>query len=519
MERFVHRYADRITGVLSGFDRLVFRGTLRQLVYGDGLKAFLWHRQVLLKEFGDFALALTDRLKTAVRGAAEALGRPVKHLLSPRTRKEDVARAIAERDGITEGLIAVLTAVEPCQSWEIYRNRETRRLEPRPARRKCLFLYQYWQHPRFGLCYARIQTWLPFHLQVGLNGRTWLAGQLDRAGIAYERRENCFPWVADVPAAQRLLDRQLTTAWPRALSWFARRANPLHRAFFGALPIPLDYYWTTRQSEWATDVMFRDAPALAEIYPALVRHGIATFGSADVMRFLGHKVHGAFRGEIVSDFKDRPEGVRIRHAASGNAVKAYDKQGRILRVETTVNDPTRWKVWRPAQGQPDGPKAWRPMRRGVADLHRRAEVSQAANERYLDALASVDTATPLGTLTRDVCQATTWHGGRVRGLRPFVEEDRRLFQAVSRGEYALTGFRNGDLQAHLFDGPAPTDARDRRRRSARVTRQLRMLRAHGLIKKLGRSRRYSVTPKGRDLMAAFLACHDVTLAQLNHAAA
>ena len=191
----------------------------------------------------------------------------------------------------------------------------------------------------------------------------------------------------------------------------------------------------------------------------------------------------------------------------------YDKQGSILRVETTINNPYGMKVFRPREGDADGPSSWRPMRKGVADLHRRTRISQACNERYLDALSSVDTATPLGELIKKICAPTEWRGKRVRALRPWQQEDTALFQAVSRGEFNVNGFRNADLQAHLFDHPAQSPA-ERKRRSAKVTRLLRMLRAHGLIKKVQFSHRYVLTAGGRDLIAAILTTQRVTLAQL-----
>jgi hypothetical protein len=302
---------------------------------------------------------------------------------------------------------------------------------------------------------ARIQTWMPFTIQICLNGREWLARQMDAAGIRYRRRDNCFTWI-------------------------------------------------------------EDSVALAEIYPALVQHGISAFSSPDVMRFLGRKVHGAFRGEIVSDFKDRPEGVRIKHRVGINSVKLYDKQGSILRVETTVNDPRGFKVFRPAEGDPEGHCTWRPMRKGIADLHRRARVSAASNERYLDALASVDTSTPLGELIGEICRPALWRGKRVRALRPWSEEDVQLFEAVTRGEFNVNGFRNRDLQALLYNRPAGSPE-EKRRRSSRVTRLLRMLRAHGLIRKVPHTRRYTLAAKGRQVLPAILTADNITLGQIQRA--
>jgi hypothetical protein len=501
---------------LNGFDRLVFRGTLRPIAFAAGLMSFLWRRQVLLKDFGAYAQLLTEQLKGASLQRARREGRPVRYLQSSATDKEAIARQIARQDGITEGLIVVLECVEPCRSFDIFRNRAAKRLELVPRLRKCKFLYHYLIHPVFGFMSARIQTWLPFSVQVCLNGREWLACQMQAAGIRFRRRDNCFIRVDGVRRAQRLLNEQLHLAWPIHLRRIARMLNPAHGRMFAGTWV--DYYWSVYQSEWATDVMFEDAASLAELYPSLVIGGITQMSSADVMRFLGGKVHGAFRGEIVSDFKDRPEGVRLKHRVGDNSVKLYDKQGSILRVETTMNNPAGFKVYRRREGDPDGPQAWRPLRRGIADLHRRAQVSQACNERYLDALAALDTSVPLKKLLGRLCRPTLWNGRRFRALRPWAEPDMKLLQTVSRGEFTLNGFRNRDLQALLFDG-LPSAPQQKRSRSAQVTRLLRLLRAHGLIKKVTSTHRYLLTANGREIIAAIIQSHNVTLEQLRKAAA
>ena len=257
----------------------------------------------------------------------------------------------------------------------------------------------------FGLMHARLQTWFPFTIQVCLNGRSWLARQMDRRGMTYRQADNCFLRLDNPAGAQRLMDRLLGWDWPKFLGRIAGRVNP-------ALPQVLrgyrvDYYWSASESEWASDVMFRSASALAAIYPALARGAITAFDSANVLRFLGKGPQGNFRAPITSDYRRRVEGLRVKHAVGSNSVKMYDKQGSVLRVETTVNDPRSLRVYRRKEGQPDGPAGWHRMRKGVADLRRRAEVSQGCNDRYFDALATLDTSTPLGKLVEPICRPTT----------------------------------------------------------------------------------------------------------------
>jgi len=516
VQTFIDRHADKLLGVLNGFDRLVFRGTLRTLAYVEGMRGFLWRQQILLKNFKEYSVGVTRLLGESSRRAAVEQGRPVLYLSSAKTSKEDMARGIAKKDGIKDGLVCLLESVEPCMTYEIHRNREEKRLELRRTTGKCKFIYHYLIHPTFGFMNARIQTWFPFNVQVCLNGREWLARSMDKAGLAYERRDNCFAWLQDVEKAQALMDRQLEIEWPRELARIARVLNPAHGQVFRRER--LDYYWSVFQSEWATDLMFRDARSLRELYRPLVRHAIDTYSSADVMRFLGRPVHGGFKGEVVSDFKDRAEGVRVKHRAGENSVKIYDKQGSVLRVETTVNDPTEFKVFRAKEGDEGGEREWRPMRKGIADLHRRSEISQKSNERYLEALAAVDSTTSLGELLSTVARPTTWNGARVRGLRPWAPDDLELIKAVSRGEFCVNGFRNRDLQGLLFTSKA-TSPEERRRRSGRISRLLRLLRAHGLIHKLPRSHRYKLSPRGRQVATALLAAHDLSLAKINTPAA
>jgi hypothetical protein len=273
--------------------------------------------------------------------------------------------------------------------------------------------------------------------------------------------------------------------------------------------------------------MFRNRAALSGLYPSLVGHGIQNLSSVDVMRYLGKRVsekgtvHGNFEGEVVSDLKERPEGMRIKHRVNGNSIKMYDKQGSLLRVETTINNTRDLKVFRrPESHGPEGkPKAkpsWQRMRKGVADLRRRAQVSQAANERYLEAMAAVEKTTPLKQLTEPLCRAVTWKGRSERALNPLSDGDATLLREVARGEFILNGFRNRDLRELLFK--TPTDAVEKRRQSGKVTRLIRLLRAHGLIQKVPRTHRYLVSPKGREAITALLCAREANTAQLAKAA-
>jgi hypothetical protein len=526
MQKFIAKFGRMIQGVISGSDRLVLRGSLRAIQYPFGMMGYLWHKQVPLTEFGKHAQEVTNQMKEASLEEARRLGRPIQYLPSSKTDKKAIAEQIAARDQMEEGLICVLSCVEPCLSFDVGPNPEKKRLELKHRLRKCLFLYHYWMHPIFGFLSARIQTWFPFQVQIYLNGREWLAHQMKREALNYIRHENCFTWIADYPRAQALMDDQLKTDWSKELGAIGQQLNPLHRGIF--TNFPADYYWSAIESEWATDVGFRGATELQRLFPWLVEHGMNSFSSPDVMRFLGHKVtrqgqvNGNFQGEVCTDLKRRAEGVRVKHRVDRNSVKMYDKAhstpGSVLRIEMTMNNEKVYRVYRPKEGEPEGEKKWRRMRRGLADLHRRGAVSQQVNERYLDALASVDNSARLQQILQPIEKRKQWKGRPVRALHPFSPEDGALLEIVSRGEFMIRGICNKDLRHALFPQLAQT-AIEARSRSALISRKLRLLRAHGLIHKISGRNLYQVSPAGRVLLTTFIIASQASANQLMKKAA
>ena len=511
MERFVTRYQDRIAGILTGFDRMLFRGTLRSISYPKGAEIWLSSRRVLLKDFAPFAEALTARVKAHATQVAADAHRPIEYLESSRLSKEDRARTIQQRDGITDGLIAIFSCVEPCRAVTVRSNRATRRLGCVVQERKCAHLYFYYADRDFGLMHIRLQTWFPFTVQVCVNGREWLVQQLTRAGVGFDRSDNCVTRVDDGDRAQRLLDQLTTRRWARLLRRLADRVNPLiHRSSGLSLR---SYYWSLQESEFATDVLFQRPADLAAVYPALARHAIEAFGSQDVLRFLGRRMGGQSAGEVTSSYLRRPEGLRVKHHVEENSIKMYDKAGRVLRIEVTINQPRRFLVYRERTRRGHRQRCWGKMRKGIADLPRRVELSRAANARYLNALSVVLDPTPIHQLFDPISRRRHINDRPYRPLRPIAPDEGARFAALLHGYTALHGCRPQDLR-RVLSPTEPTDPADRKRLTGRVSRLFRLYRAHGLIAKIAHTHRYHVTPKGHQIMSTALRFRIANLSQL-----
>ena len=431
-EEFSSKFGSLIKAALGGLDRLRLCGTLRPLFTPRWMNIYLCAAKVLLKDYSKHAQALTERVCQRARQIAEGAGRPYLYVASAQTSKEALIEQIAWRDRISEGLVAVLSAVEPCVAISVRGDAAKKRLSPVVQRRKCLHLYHYYEHPILGRCHLRLQSWYPFTVDVCLNGRAWLARQMDTEDLAYCRADNCFVALQDPGRAQALADAQLLADWPQLLQGLLRQAHPLHDEILSPLPA-LHYYWTVTQSEYATDVIFKKPEALQRHYPAFVHHAMRNFQSLDVMRFLGHrvptttgKVNGRFKDQVISDLKHRSEGLRIEHRAGGNSVKAYNKHARLLRVETTLNQPEVFKVYRaennPQTASQSKARQWQRLRRSIVDLPRRAEVSRAANRRYLQALAATQGNIALGQAAARLTVPVRWQGRRYRAIHPLELE-------------------------------------------------------------------------------------------------
>ena len=511
MERFLHIHADNVLGVLGGFDRMLFRGTLRSLSYVKGMDAFLGSKGILYKEFGAFAERCSNQIKAQAEAIARQHQRPLLYVESAQVSKEELAQEIRERDGISEGLVCVLTCVEPCQTYSLRKDAERKLLHLVKGLRKCLHVYFYFVDREFGPMHVRLQTWLPFSIQVCLNGREYLARQLDKAKIGYEKRDNCFVRIDDLARAQKILDRLVQRKWTKYLKMLARRINPLLLPQSG-LSLR-DYYWTWRQGEFATDIMFKDAASLKKIYPRLVRHTLTVFGCRDLLRFLGRRVNRRFAGEVTTEYHQRVEGVCVKHWVEENSLKMYDKQGSVLRIETTINNPRRFKVYRWATRHGKRCQAWLPMRKAIIDLPRLVEICQAANQRYLEALADVDMAQPVHQILDPVSQRRVVDGRAYRGLRPVTAEEAALFACLLRGKFHLQGFRNADVR-QILAPHAGHDPSQRRAASGRATRYLRLLRAHRLIRKVPKTHYYRVTRRGTQVMATAIRLRETQLTAL-----
>jgi hypothetical protein len=493
--RFLAKFANLIVGTLHCFDRVIFKGHLA-LAAPHELEAFV--DRVLHMRRTDFmktqAPRYSDRLVEHAPSWAQKAGRTYEYRTGS-FRKDHRALNLIRDQGISEGLVGILCTQETCPSFRLVPGPKRPEFVSRPRPQRVL--YYYFLDREFGLIHVRLQTWLPFTVQVYVNGHEWLAQQMVLKKLGFVQQHNAFTQLDDPAQAQRLADRFARLPWPKILDRGAQQVNPLLRELLPGYPV----HWVVDQAEYATDLIFQSRAALAGLYRALLDYAVRTFTPKDILGFLGRKGDRRFDGEVHTDYEDeRWFGTRIKHRMKSNWLKMYDKFGRILRVEMVINSSKEFWVYR-TQPHRDGTSSvgYYPMTKSVASLVDYQEQALACNRRYLDALAVVDDPTPVDRDLRHLTDPTVVDGRSYAGFHPARRDDVRLFRAVLDGDHIARGFRNADIREPLFG--RLLQRRQQRRASAAVGRLLKRLHVRHLVAKIPRTRRWRVTEHGRHLLS------------------
>jgi hypothetical protein len=486
--QLIDRYRRQIHGVLSCFDRFVVQGTLTDIAYAEAATAYLKRRRVRVFDFEEtFAKPLKEGLCALAEQLAERNGLEIEYVRKKDFRKEDRVRKILDERGDHPGLVHVFSAVESCPAYRPWYDKGTGRTYLRQREAKCLHYYFYFVHEELGLCFLRVPTWAPFRLMFYFNAHQYLARQLERRGIGFVMQDNAFFAVDDFEKAQEIADSLSPKKLHRILEQVAAEYCPFLARFFSG------YHWSILQAEYATDVIFRRAEDLAPLYDHLMRSAIHGLKADDVAMFLGRKLSELYQGEVGGDIHLRIEGRRVRHHMGAASIKMYDKRGLVLRVETTVNDVTFFKHYRQVEHR-DGTSEMKtaPMKKTIYSLPPLRQVMSAANRRYLDYLSTLDDPSA-GQKTLDrISQPVRENDRPYRGFNLFDASDLNLFRTLARGGFTVSGFRNLDLRKTLgATGP-------------QVSRLLKRLRVHGLVKKVRATYKYYLTSMGRAVVLSAL---------------
>lgn len=484
-ELLTERYSKQIAGILSCYDRIVIFGTLPQICYAEGMTSWLYQSGVRIFDYPRFAQPFRDQIRQNAEKLAVEHGLEIDYIRKKNFRKEDRIKEVLSKRGEKPGLVWIFSAMEPCSTFKPWHDKSSGKTFLKFAQSKCLHYYFYLIDEELGLCYVRVPTWLPCRLQVYCNGHNWLALQLKRKGIAHKLLDNAFTEIGDWERAQKISDSWQPRRLHGTLDQFARRFCPISK-HFGRL-----YHWSLNQAEYATDVVFKRQADLAAVYDNLTRTAIHTVKPDNIATFLGRKLNGNYQDEVGNRFNIRIEGTRIKHTMGPVSIKMYDKFSLILRIETTVNDLAFFKHYRVVEHR-DGSREtkWAALQKTIYSLPALRELLTAANRRYLEFLSTIEEPRAGNDKLNKLSQPVEQNDRSFPGFNFFDPDDQLLFETIARGEYNISGFQNKSLRLHLTT-----------KTTAQMSRLLKRLRLHGLIKKIGRTYKYYLTSFGKQVIA------------------
>ena len=482
----LERYDDRIAGVLSCYDRVVITGTLPTVCYAGGMTKFLNASDVRIFDYPRFAEPLRELVREQAASLAAEAGATIEHIGKKHIRKEAVVAKVLEQRGEHPGLVHVISAMEGCDTYKPWHDKQTHKTYLRPDKGQCLHYYFYFMDAELGLLHLRVPTWAPFRLQFYCNGHSRLARQLVAEGIGFTAADNAFTRIADWQLAQDLADGFSPDQLHRVLDRYAALCCPVLDVFGQT------YHWSLMQVEYATDVVFRSAATLRPLYEQLTREAVLRVKAEQIATFLGRKITPQLAQEIGSQYATRIEGTCIKHQFGKASIKMYDKFGCVLRIETTTNDVSFFKHHRKVEHRDSLPtRGLAPVKKTIYSLIDLREIMLGCNRRYLAHLSALDDFSAGVRALGRVTKPRTVGDRAVKGINFFEPGDSALLHALQDPKVNIAGIRRGDLLADL-DLFTPS----------RLSRQLRRLLDLGVIKRIKGTYRYYLTKAGRAATAA-----------------
>lgn len=488
-DSLLERYAAQIEGTLGCFDRVVITGTLVEVAHAKAVESRLAYDGIKCFDIKEFADPLRREICDNAKALAAEAGLEVEFIRRKNFRKDERIAAILRQRGSHPGLVHVFSAMENCTTFEPWHDRASARTGMRATSGKCLHFYFYFIHQRLGLMYVRVQTWLPCRLQIYFNGHNALALQLAKAGISCKMADNAFVQCDDWARAQTLADEFDIQRLHRDLDKLAARCVPFLKGF------PAGYHWSLMQVEHAFDIVWKSKGTLAPVYAEISRQAIHTVKAPDVAKFLGRPLPKDPDTQVCSDFHTRVEGTRVKHFLGPASLKLYDKHGLVLRIECTANDVTFFKHHRKVEHR-DGTATYQvaPLKKSIYSLGDLRGLLAAANARYLQFLGELeDRSEGTRRLDKITTPVTDGNTRRSRGFNLFCASDLQALLAVLHGEHNISGLTNRLLRKLLPEWSG-----------ARISRLLKRLRLHGIIKKIGKTYKYYASETGRRLLIVLL---------------
>ena len=484
MDRLSELLGHQVEFSYTAWDRMVLNGYLDRLQRPENLVYFFREVVGAPAVTPEVLMSRTAPYRTWVAKFATERGIPL--VAAPKDqRKEEVVAPYYRQFKAAEGVVCILSSVEQGRTFVSY----TPRFPPpsadphyrliSAARKRFLHYYFYLLDAVLGPMSLRISTFLPFTIACFLNGHSFLAQELTRQGVSFRKDDNAFLAVADLTALEAANERLTPQLIEQRCDPGARQLAPSFTAQERAA-LPLGYRYSIAQIELATDVIFKRAAPLRALFQRATELGVLLGGADRTTHLFGRRITHRYRGKLQTVLDRRNAGQPIlRSYYQSSFVKQYEKGDRLLRTETCLNDTHHLGIGRHLEHLPE-------LRERMLTTNTRYLETQA------EVLASTVDAGDLARLARPVLLGRR----RVPGLK--LEDDRviRLLETLLHPGTFVADWTSREVHARLL---ARHRLEEADYRLSQLRYDLGKLRAHGLVERVGTSRRYRLTAQGLKL--------------------
>jgi hypothetical protein len=488
--KFLDTYGKKISGFISCYDRVIISGSLNIWGYKDGMFSYLMRNNIRIMDFAKFGKEYTDKIRENIKQIVKTEGIEIENIRNPgKFDKEKDIKTTLQNTNKTEGIIKIYSSMELSSSYESHWNEKTRKVSLNIITPKILNYYIYFLDRSLGLCFIRIPTWLPCRIQFYFNGHNYLAYKLKKHKIDYQIEDNAFVYISDYETAQKLSDDIRAKELHEWLDKIIKRYIPFLEQ------TGQNYRWTILQSEYSSDIIFKNKNDLRLLYEELSINSIHCVKPENIATFFSRALSAQYQGDVGTKYNKKIHATRIKHYMGANSIKMYDKASVVLRIETTINDIYQLPSYREVVTR-TGEKVKKQtiMKKSIYSLFDLGKFCKQSNFRYIEFISSYDCNLSGKNNLLKISEKIYQKERSYKGFNFFDSFDLKILLGITSGEFNINGFRNKSLRNKLNEDLS----------SSAVSRILKRLRLHGLIKKVKNTFKYYLTTVGKRIIAVSL---------------
>lgn len=489
-------YKDNISGVLQCYDRLNINATAGTFGYAEGMTNFFYSNSFKIFDFHDVFTRVTENIIKNAEKIATDNNLKIEYIRKTKAfRKDDIIAEIVKKRGTHEGMVHIFSQQENYDTYSPWYDKTTKKSYFKNDTGKGLVYYFYFIDRLLGLCFMKVPTKAPFKCMFYYNGHNWLEQMLIKKSIPFQKKENAFISIGDFEAAQKICDSIRIPDIHQALNILVKRFCPLPEEW------NLSFNFTISQVEYALDIAFKNKDILKHLYENIVKTAMHTITPENIANFLGKRFSNLFEGESGTRYNRRILGTRIKHQMGEISVKIYDKFGSVLRIEVTCLDVSKINIFRDVQKR-DGTieKKVAPAPKSIHSLYPLMSAFKNIIKRYLEYISSFDDPSDgikkLDSVTDDVIE----NQRKYKGFNFFSKSDESILLSIADAKYSIHGLSNKELRKKLVS-----------KTSGQISRILKRLSLHGLIKKVRKTYRYHLTSLAKQVLIAGFKFKNISL--------